>query len=64
MALCWCTLKLLLLGGIDNCRIPARGHTATLGNFTFDVISNDISTDAWPQTWKEIVLTKSLSGIH
>ncbi|TKC46507.1 hypothetical protein EI555_002559 [Monodon monoceros] len=53
--------KLLIMAGIDNCYISARGCTATLGNFakaTFDAISKTYSY-LTPDLWKETVFTKS-----
>uniref|UniRef100_A0A2K5PRH2 Small ribosomal subunit protein uS5 n=1 Tax=Cebus imitator TaxID=2715852 RepID=A0A2K5PRH2_CEBIM len=53
--------KLLMMAGIDDCYISARGCTATLGNFTkaaFDAISKTYS-HLTPDLWKETVFTKS-----
>uniref|UniRef100_A0A3Q2KRS4 Small ribosomal subunit protein uS5 n=1 Tax=Equus caballus TaxID=9796 RepID=A0A3Q2KRS4_HORSE len=53
--------KLLMMAGIDDCYISARGCTATLGNFakaTFDAISKTYSY-LTPDLWKETVFTKS-----
>ncbi|KAB0405873.1 hypothetical protein E2I00_005772 [Balaenoptera physalus] len=53
--------KLLIMAGIDDCYISARGCTATLGNFakaTFDTISKTYSY-LTPDLWKETVFTKS-----
>ncbi|KAL6081989.1 hypothetical protein STEG23_002243 [Scotinomys teguina] len=53
--------KLLMMAGIDDCHIPAKGCTATLGNFakaTFDAISKTYSY-LTPDLWKETVFTKS-----
>lgn len=51
--------KLLLLGGIDDHCVSARGCTATRGSSP--LMASPRSTATWPQTWKETVLTKSLS---
>uniref|UniRef100_A0A6J3QGB9 Small ribosomal subunit protein uS5 n=1 Tax=Tursiops truncatus TaxID=9739 RepID=A0A6J3QGB9_TURTR len=54
--------KLLIMAGIDNRYISARGCTTTLGNFakaTFDAISKTYSY-LTPDLWKETVFTKSL----
>nr|XP_042137428.1 40S ribosomal protein S2-like [Peromyscus maniculatus bairdii] len=53
--------KLLMVAGIDDCYMSARGCTATLGNFakaTFDAISKTYSY-LTPDLWKETVFTKS-----
>lgn len=51
--------KLLMMAGIDDCSLSARGCTATLGSFAkaiFDVISK-IYSSLTPDLWKEV--TKS-----
>ncbi|XP_033085297.1 40S ribosomal protein S2-like [Trachypithecus francoisi] len=53
--------KLLMMTGIDDYYISARGCTATLGNFakaTFDAISKTYSYLS-PNPWKETIFTKS-----